>query len=205
MLRKDMEHDRITSEQAADELAAYITELERKKAQVLVALDGRCASGKTTLAELLRQRLSCEIVHMDDFFLRREQRTKERLSIPGGNVDAERFLEEVIEPLLKGADVLYRPYDCHAGAFKEPILLQKTKTVVVEGAYSCRPDLWEFYDLHVFLTVDPEIQKKRIAARNGAEAAKNFMERWIPLEECYIQAYGIKERCELCYGLQGLR
>lgn len=202
-MQKNMANDCITAERAADELAAYIRKLEQKKVQVHVALDGRCASGKTTLAELLRRRLSCELVHMDDFFLRQEQRTKERLSIPGGNVDAERFLEEVMKPLLAGENVSYRPYDCHTDTLKEPVLLRQAKSVIVEGAYSCRPDLWEFYDLHVFLTVAPEIQKKRIAVRNGEEAAKRFAECWIPLEEHYIQAYDIRERCDLCYELQG--
>ena len=36
---------------------------------------------------------------MDDFFLRPEQRTEERLKEVGGNVDRERFLEEVARPL----------------------------------------------------------------------------------------------------------
>ncbi len=202
-MQKSMPDNCITARWAADELEARVRELEKRKAQVLVALDGRCASGKTTLAELLRQRLSCEIVHMDDFFLRQEQRTKERLSVPGGNIDAERFLVEVMKPLREGKGVSYRPYDCHAGAFKEPVPLKKAKTVIVEGAYSCRPDFWEFYDLHVFLTVSPEVQKKRIVARNGEDAAKRFTERWIPLEEYYIQTYDIKERCELCYRLHG--
>lgn len=202
-MQKGMADYCITAGRAADELAACIRELEKKKAQVLVAIDGRCASGKTTFSALLRQRLSCEVIHMDDFFLRGEQRTKERLSMPGGNVDAERFLEEVMKPLLAGEDVSYRPYDCHADILKEPVFLRRTKLVIIEGAYSCRPDLWEFYDLHVFLTVDLETQKKRVVARNGAEAAKRFAERWIPLEERYIQAYGIRERCELCYELQG--
>lgn len=202
-MQKSMPDNCITARWAADELESRVRELEKRKEQVLVALDGRCASGKTTLAGLLGQRLSCEIVHMDDFFLRQEQRTKERLSIPGGNIDAERFLAEVMKPLREGKGVSYRPYDCHAGAFKESVLLQRAKTVIVEGAYSCRSDFWEFYDLHVFLTVSPDVQKKRIVVRNGEDAAKRFTERWIPLEEYYIQAYNIKERCELCYRLHG--
>lgn len=200
----------------ADDLEKRIRELEaihserrrneprETKEWVLIAIDGRCASGKTTLAGCLKQQLSCELVHMDDFFLRPEQRTKERLLEPGGNVDAERMLSEVIKPLLAGKDASYHPYDCHTGSFAAPVFLSNKgkKTLLIEGAYSCRPDLWDFYDLHIFLTVDKETQKKRIAARNGATAAVQFAERWIPLEEQYFQAYQIKERCELCYELQ---
>ena len=65
-------------------------------APVLVALDGRCGAGKTTLARRLQTELGCRVFHMDDFFLRPEQRTAERLARPGENVDHERFLAEVL-------------------------------------------------------------------------------------------------------------
>ena len=84
----------------------------------------------------------------------------------------------------------------------EPVTLTQTKLVIIEGAYSCRPDLWELYDLHAFLTVEKETQRKRILARNGAEAAARFEGQWIPLEETYFETYRIQEKCELCFLLQ---
>ncbi len=35
----------------------------------LIAVDGRCAAGKTTLAAQLQKDLGCNVIHMDDFFL----------------------------------------------------------------------------------------------------------------------------------------
>ena len=49
---------------------------------------------------------------MDDFFLRPEQRTAQRLAQSGGNVDWERFQAEVLIPLRQGISFSYRPYDC---------------------------------------------------------------------------------------------
>ena len=40
-----------------------------------VAIDGPCTSGKTTLAAQLGALYDCNVFHMDDFFLRSEQRT----------------------------------------------------------------------------------------------------------------------------------
>ena len=37
---------------------------------VFVAIDGPCASGKTTLARNLNERFGGNVLHMDDFFLR---------------------------------------------------------------------------------------------------------------------------------------
>ena len=64
----------------------------------IIAIDGRAASGKSTLAQQLGELLDADVIHMDDFFLPPSLRTKERLSEPGGNVHYERFAEEV--PLL---------------------------------------------------------------------------------------------------------
>ena len=58
---------------------------------MIIAIEGPCLSGKTTYANKLAAELSvsCNVFHMDDFFLRPEQRTEERFNIPGGNVDYE--------------------------------------------------------------------------------------------------------------------
>ena len=69
----------------------------------VIAVDGRAAAGKTTFAEELAVTLGGAVVHMDDFFLPGELRTPERLAAPGGNVHAERFAEEVLPFLRRGA------------------------------------------------------------------------------------------------------
>ena len=68
-----------------------IDELLEQKNMVIVAIDGPCTSGKTTLAAKLAEIYDCNVFHMDNFFLRPEQRTAQRLSAPGENVDHERF------------------------------------------------------------------------------------------------------------------
>ena len=40
----------------------------QEKPRVIVAIDGRCAAGKTTLADHLKQELGTTVFHMDDFF-----------------------------------------------------------------------------------------------------------------------------------------
>ena len=68
---------------------------------LIVAIDGRCGSGKTTLGEYLEQVFDCNLFRMDDFFLRMEQRTPQRLKETGGNVDYERFEETVLRPIFQ--------------------------------------------------------------------------------------------------------
>lgn len=163
----------------------------------IVAIDGRCAAGKTTLAGRLQEALDCTVVHMDQFFLRPMQRTPERLGMPGGNVDYERFAGEVLLPLRQGRAFQYRPYDCKRQAFAEPIAVVPKKIAVVEGSYSCHPALWEAYVLRVFLTVPHSEQLRRIRERNGEQALEIFREKWIPMEEAYFSAYDIENRCDM--------
>lgn len=79
---------------------------------MLAVIDGRCGSGKTTLGEYLKQIFDCNLFRMDDFFLRMEQRTPERLREVGGNVDYERFEETVLRSLLQKEQVCYQPFSC---------------------------------------------------------------------------------------------
>ena len=72
------------------------------------------------------------------------------------------------------------------------------RLAIVEGAYACHPDLWAYYDLRVFLTVDPETQIQRIEARSGAAKAAQFRDRWIPFEETYFSALDVQARCDMC-------
>ena len=164
---------------------------------LLIAFDGRCAAGKTTLAARLQDELDCNVIHMDHFFLQPKQRTEERMQEPGGNVDYERFLEEVMLPLSRGQGFSYRIYDCKRMELSSTVRVEPKTITVVEGSYSCHPVLWDFYGLRVFLDVETAEQLRRIRCRNGEQAAAKFHDCWIPLEERYFAAYQIRERCDL--------
>ena len=139
------------------------------------------------------------MLHLDHFFLQLHQRTPQRLAQPGGNVDYERFWQQVMVPLRQGVSFSYRPYDCSVQQLTDAVEVLPTSIVFVEGSYSCHPALWKGYDLHIFLTVQPTEQLRRIAIRNGQQGLKVFQERWIPLEERYFSAFSVQQRCELCF------
>ncbi len=183
---------------AAEALVYEIQARLRDKPRLLVAIDGRCASGKTTLAKALQSERGYNVIHMDHFFLRPEQRTPERLDEPGGNVDYERFIEEALLPLKSGEAFSYRPYDCQKQLLAGAVLVEPRPVTIIEGAYCCHPRLIGSYDLRVFMTIDAEEQMRRILIRNGDEGAIRFRDIWIPLEERYFAAFRVQEKCEMC-------
>ncbi len=176
-------------------LAELSARAGRGEGPVLVALDGRCAAGKTTLAGRLAKEYGFPVVHMDHFFLRPEQRTPERLAQPGGNVDYERVQAEVLTPLRRGEGAVYRPFVCKTQRLAEPITIPPAPVVLVEGSYACHPHLWPSYDVRVFLTVSPALQRERLLMREGAEGVQVFYDKWIPLEERYCSALQVEDRC----------
>ena len=177
-------------------LLAAIDRLAAEKASVTLAIDGNSAAGKTTLAALLAQIYDCNVFHMDDFFLRPEQRTPERYAQPGGNIDHERFREEVLLPLSRNEPVQYRKFDCSTFTLSDATQMPIQSINIVEGAYSMHPRLEKFYDYSVFLKIDPQTQRQRIEARNGAYA-QQFFEKWIPLETSYFSETNVEARCDL--------
>ena len=179
----------------AENIARIITENDSR----IIAIDGRCASGKTTLSKKLQEIIPCNIIHMDHFFLRPEQRTVERLNTAGENVDHERFLSEVLIPLENNANIAYRPFDCKTMSFGNLIKLDNKKINIIEGSYSCHNALYDYYDLRIFLSVSKEEQMKRILLRDGIEKAKIFETKWIPLEENYFSTFCIKDKCDYSF------
>lgn len=163
----------------------------------LLAIEGRCGAGKTTMAERIRAKSGCAVIPMDHFFLRPDMRSEERLREPGGNVDYERFQEEVLVPLEEGRPFSYRPFSCRIQAFAKPICITPGRLVVIEGSYSCHPRLFPYYDLSLFLDIDFQEQLRRIEKRNGRDGLADFQEKWIPLEERYFRECGIAEKCSL--------
>lgn len=174
-------------EHVLEMLKQQIDKLIGQKDLVLVAIDGKCTSGKTTLAAHLAELYDCNVFHMDDFFLRPEQRTPERFAQIGGNVDYERFLQEVLLPLKAGRPFTYRPFDCSTFTLAEPIGVLPKRLNIIEGTYSHHPHFGDAYDLKLVLTVDEETQRQRILQR-PAFLHKRFFDDWIPMENRYFDA-----------------
>lgn len=163
----------------------------------VIALDGRAASGKTTMARQLAEILDADVINMDDFFLPMELRTEKRLATPGGNVHYERFREEVLPRLAKPEPFTYRKFECSIKDYNGVRPIGTKPFRIVEGSYSLHPELGDYADLTVFSDVEPEEQLRRIRNRNGEEGAEMFRNRWIPLEEAYFRAYRIAERADI--------
>lgn len=159
----------------------------------IIALDGPCASGKTTLANDILSLMDVSIISMDHFFLPFELRTNERMNEKGGNIHYERFINEVVLPLKEGRDIEYRVFSCQSGSFSDTIRIPYSNKIIVEGSYSLHPMFGKYWDVAFFLSVSEKEQEERLI-RRSPEKYDTFKNLWIPLENDYFSYYKIKER-----------
>ncbi len=178
------------------EIAHLLVSQKSVEKPLVISIDGRCGSGKSSLAALIKEVFSCNVFHMDDFYLPPHRRSEDWKTIPAGNMDLVRFRQEVLLPVKGEKDVLYRPFDCQTGRLAEPTPVPAAQLTVVEGSYSQHPELSDQYDLKIFLTSDSDVQRARLTAREG-EGVHSFYSHWMPMEERYFAAFDIEKKSNL--------
>lgn len=175
-----------------------VERLMRAGKSVIVSIDGRCGSGKSTLGGLLEHVLGGNLYHMDDFYLPNDVRPADWESIPAGNMDLVRFREQVLEPARRGDTVLYRAYDGVNGVLRPAVPHTPRQLTVIEGSYSQHPSLKPFYDQTIFLTCERGIQNARLQRRERDSGYyDDFQRYWIPMEERYHDYFSIPEHADL--------
>lgn len=162
------------------------------KPRLLVAIDGRCGSGKSSLSQLISSAYGAVVLHMDDFFQTEQQKAAGERA-PVANIDGPR-LKAALTPLSKGEPFEFRPYDCLTGEYLPPRFIHPGRMAVVEGSYCLHPKIRLDYDVKIFLTIDYKTQLERIKVRNP-DLYDRFVAEWIPNEEKYFRAFGIQEEC----------
>jgi uridine kinase/predicted membrane protein len=163
---------------------------KRSDKPLVIAIDGRCGAGKTTLAANLALVYDCPVIPMDNFFPQDDGNEV--------NIDISRFKAEVLTKLSAGESFEYKPFDCGSGELAAPVAVTPGKAVIIEGSYSTYPEFADYIDLKIFMSVTPEQQLRRIKLRNP-EQAEIFKKKWIPLEEEYFNKYDIEKKADIIY------
>ena len=172
---------------------------ENKKDIITIAMDGMTGSGKTTLANELSKIYNSPIFHADDFFLPMELRTEARLNEPGGNIHYEKMKKEIIDCLVGGKindTIKYKPFNCKIQKYGEEKTFKLNKINIVEGSYCLNPYFGKYYDISIFLKINDQLQIERLTKRRP-QMINNFINKWIPLEKKYHEAFKLYENSDL--------
>jgi len=181
---------------ALDRAKEYLDQALKAGKQVILALEGPAASGKTTLAAALSESYGAPIIHMDEFFLPPALRTADRFAQPGGNIHYERFWDQVAIPLRAGIPFAYETFDCGRMAMGGEKQVSSSSLILVEGVYSLHPLYRDVYTHRIFLCCDEKVQDVRLRLR-GEWLYDRFQREWLPMERVYFSVCRPRECCDL--------
>lgn len=158
------------------ELLDTIEELKTTYNAFAVAIDGMTGAGKTALAAHLSKKFGAPVIHLDDFRLPLTERKPDWETTPGGEMDFERFDEEIVTPWMTKKPLVYSVVDPKSGEITERRALPDGQMFLFEGTYALHPLIRDFYDLRLFMKVDGQVQASRLA-KGGTPADASALTR----------------------------
>ena len=140
-----------------------------------VGIDGKGASGKTTLAGRVAEALpDAVVVHVDDF-ARPSVATWER----------DRFVAQLLVPLAAGRPARYERWDWVADASAGWAEVPPGVPVLVEGVSSTDVRLGVPWDVTLWVEVAYDVRLARALARDGEAMRQQWVDAWMPAEDAY--------------------
>jgi uridine kinase len=153
---------------------------------IVVAIDGRAGSGKTTLAEELAAELSAPMVSLEYLY--------------DGWDGLERgiglLITEVLEPLSKGQTAYVPRYDWIRETWDEPAPLDPPETLIVEGVGAGARPAAKYESVLVWLETPSSVRKKRALNRDG-ETFAPYWDQWAAQETAMLARERTRERADI--------
>jgi uridine kinase len=201
--------------QLLDYLIGQIIEIEQPH-PVRVAIDGPDAAGKTTLAEELAALLQARSqplirASIDGFHHPARVRHQRGATSPDGyyhdSFNYRALTDCLLVPLGPSGSRHYRSavFDYHTDSAVQSPLQEADPTAVLlfDGVFLQRPELREYWDFTVFVTVDFEVALDRAKQRDGvlfggiAIAKQMYKQRYIPGQKLYFAECRPAERADV--------
>jgi hypothetical protein len=167
-----------------DALADRVRRLTAASGAVLAAVDGWGCGGKTALCEGLLDRLEPAAAYLstDEFFEGFGRRG------PDPVTPHLRFGEfvQALRDLRATGSARVRPFDWAADRIG-PAQEVAADIVLVEGLFSLRPEVRDFYGLRIWVEGRLDTRMARVVARDGAHMVPFWENEWLALEAAYMR------------------
>lgn len=206
-----------SAEELARPLIVRLQELVvGRTSPLFVGLDGRSGAGKSTVAAELTRLLAAgaggpvTVIEGDQFYGGGSAATWDGRTAAekvDGVIDWRRQ-RLVLEALRTSGLAEWRPFDWDSDDWdadeiplsRQSILISVAPIVVLEGAYSCRPELHDLLDLRALLEIPRDIRRARLLDREGEEYRADWEGRWSAAEDHYFGTVMPPDRFDIVLG-----
>ncbi|GAA2098221.1 hypothetical protein GCM10009841_11180 [Microlunatus panaciterrae] len=152
-----------------------------------VGIDGKGASGKTSFATRLAERLpTAAVIHIDDFA---------RPELSGWERD--RFVEQVLTPIRSGRPGRYQRWDYRTDRCIGWSDVPLGEPIIVEGVSATDVRLGVPWACTVWVEAPAELRLHRARERDGEEMMHRWLTDWMPSEDAYEAAQRPQDRVDL--------
>ncbi len=142
---------------------------------VIIGIDGRSGSGKTTFANQLSNAFNATVIHTDD------------LAWYHSFFDWwDLLIENILEPFKAGKDVDYTPEIWKTRGRAGSIVVPAAPILILEGVSSTRLEQCQWVDLPIWVETSLEIAEQRGLLREG-EAGRDFWFEWQAIERPLLE------------------
>ena len=204
------------AQQLADFLAPRGTSTA---APLIVALDGRSGTGKSTLARRfstlvndVAESPAAAIIESDQFYAGGSAAFWDSLSVSErlDHVIDWRRLRAVLEALRTRGGARWRRFDWDSPGWDtmpaplHPVheVCRAAPVVLVEGVYSGRRELSEWVDVSVLLCVDEHDRQRRLRSRERDAFDAAWDRRWSSAEDHYFDTLTTPDRYDLVLSVE---
>jgi len=185
---------------------------------LFVGIDGRSGVGKSTLVTAVSKDSAeagdgigeVTVIEGDDFYAGGSAEVWDRQTAAekADRVIDWRRQRGVLERLRRCGVAEWHPFDWDAEDWDSdivplesaPIVARAAPVVVLEGAYSCRPELHDLLDLRVLLDVPRDVRRRQLLEREGDAYRADWETRWSTAEDYYFGTVMPPERFDLVLG-----
>jgi len=139
---------------------------------VLIAIDGRSCSGKTTLAAELEEALGATVVHLEYLYH----------GWDGLESGIKTAVSHVLEPISRGETATVPQWDWHTGGWGHSIEVAAPALLILEGVGAASASVREYASLSIWLDVPEADRRARAQARDWDTFADHW-DGWAAQEE----------------------
>ena len=166
---------------------------------ILIAIDGGSGSGKSSIAGIIAKQLNATLIATDDFYAAEithegwiNRSFKERAA---DVINWRSLRSNVLEPLMNGMAASWNAFDFNAGirsdgtySFSSAVInYLPNDFIIIEGTYSCRPELCDLIHLKILVDVPVHVRHKRLKKREEKEFLIQWHDRWDEAEQYYFR------------------